>query len=149
MAKLVCELPPGFDPRMPYETIIKVAGVKVPVAAKVAEVRVKKTKEEKDRAKRLYRKEYSKKPNVMAKIKDRLSNPAVIAKRKAYSEKPEVKARKKALAARNRAIRNVLKYENTGLYQEIINQIEKRNNVNECTISLPEGSLNDNNSMDM
>lgn len=123
MSKLVCDLPEGIDTRI-QEVIVKLGMNEFPVKCKIAEVKVKKTKEEKDRAKRLYRKEYSKRPLVQEKIKARLSNPEVIAKRKAYSEREDVKKRKKEIAARNRMIRNVLKYENSDLYKEIVNKIE-------------------------
>jgi hypothetical protein len=96
--------------QLPYKMI------NVPRKCKTAEeIRDKRSK---------YRKEYSKRPEVQQKIKERLMKPEVAARRKAYAEREEVKRRKQVLAARARAVKNRLKEENPQLYNQIINEIE-------------------------
>ena len=94
----------------------------------VGEVRLKKSKDEKYKAKCAYRKEYASRPAVKEKAKLRLLDPDVIAKRKTYAERKDVKERKKVLSARGRAIRNALKYEHKALYEELIKRIEDEKN---------------------
>lgn len=124
-SKIVCEIPQGFIPPG-LEKRLKLFsndGSTTECEYKIANVRLTKSKEEKDKAKRVYRRNYAKRPLVQAKIRERLSNPEMKKKLKAYSEKPEVKERKKLLAARNRAARNALKYEHPELYKEIIRKV--------------------------
>lgn len=123
-SKIVCEIPQGFSPGLEKRLkLFSGDGTAVDCEYKVANIRLTKSKEEKDKAKRLYRRNYAKRPNVQAKIRERLSNPAMKLKLKAYSERPDVKERKKLLASRNRATRNALKYEHPDLYKEIIKKV--------------------------
>jgi hypothetical protein len=86
---------------------------------KLAKVRVKKTDEEIKQAKRTYRREYARRPQVKERIKKRLENPESKEKRLRYASKEEVKERKKFLAARNRKIRNELKRLDPELYRDL------------------------------
>ena len=83
------------------------------------------TPEEKERARRAYRREYMKKPDTIAKVRERMSRPEVIAKRKEYAERPEVKARKKELAARARAIKRALKETQPDTYESLKKKVEE------------------------
>lgn len=80
------------------------------------EVFVKKNKDELTQHRRVYRKDYAKRPYVRESTKKRLEDPEVIAKRKNYSAREEVKQRKMALAKVNRIIRNKLKEKDPDLY---------------------------------
>lgn len=123
-SRIVCEIPQGFSPGLEKRLKLFASdGTAVDCEYKVASIRLTKSKEEKDKAKRLYRRNYAKRPNVQAKIRERLSNPEMKKKLKSYSERPDVKDRKKILAARNRAARNALKYDHPDLYKEIIKKV--------------------------
>ncbi len=83
------------------------------------------TKDEKEKARRIYRKEYMKKPETVAKLAERMRNPEVIQKKKDYAERKEVKERKKQLATRARAIRRVLKETDPEKYAELQRRVEE------------------------
>lgn len=83
------------------------------------DVYIKKTKEEEDEHKRLYRREYQKRDYVAEKTRKRLEDPEVKAKRKMYSDKPEVKERKKKLAKVSRLMKSKLKSKDPSLYVDL------------------------------
>jgi hypothetical protein len=140
MSKLVCEVPEGFNPssgklKMSYMNVNGLeCFTKNDVPFKVAEVRLKKTKEEKNKAKRIYRKSYVNKPLVKERMKKRLEDPETVAKRKEYSQRPEVKQRKKDQAALNRRIRNALKHEHSALYLQIARELEENGSLNATSV---------------
>ncbi len=90
-----------------------------------ADVRFKKTPEEKEERRRLYRQKYMKRPNVVEKLRKRLADPQTIKARKEYAERPQVKERKKQLAKQNREIPAKLKNKAPELYKEIIKEVRK------------------------
>lgn len=92
------------------------------------------TPEEQARAKRAYRRAYMKKPDTIAKVRERMSRPDVIAKRKEYAERPDVKARKKELAARARAIKRALKEEQPDNYERLKQKVEQAMRENQAWI---------------
>lgn len=151
MAKIVCDPFSGFDPKTC--TIVVLGQDNTPVKKldfKVADIKIKKTAEEKKAHRRIYRRNYAKRPKVMEKQKERLSNPENIKKRKEYSERPDVKARKKELSERSRTIKRMLQNERPDLYKEFIerfaqeklnkSQGEGENNQNEEKIEEEETS---------
>lgn len=127
MAYLVCDRPLYFD-----ETKHRIAQVDAISGSvfkllehRFADVKFKKTKEEKDARRRFYRQEYMKRPAVVEKLKKRLADPETIAARKRYAEREDVKKRKKELAKQNREIPAKLKKKAPKLYQEIISEVRQ------------------------
>lgn len=108
----------------------------IPLTHKIVEVRLKKTEEEKEIAKKAYRKAYAAKADVKQKIAERLKKPEVIKKRKEYASKASVKLRKKELAARARKIRKTLKANYRDIYDEITEKVieAKENLIDECLV---------------
>ncbi len=91
---------------------------------KLRQVKLKKLPEEIKLARRIYRQEYMRKPEVRAKLKKRLENPKIIEARKKYSEDPRVKSRKKYLSKRSRELKNLLKKEHPGIYNNLLDKVE-------------------------
>jgi len=86
-------------------------------------VKVLKTKEEKEKARREYREEYMTREDVIAKNAERLKNEEVIEKRNAYAKLPTTIKRKKELALLSRKLRNQLKKDNPKLYDKYVAEI--------------------------
>lgn len=92
---------------------------------KISAIKMIKSDEEKLKRRRIYRQQYTKRPDVRAKIKKRLNDPKVIEARKAYAEKPEVKLRKKQLSAASRALKKKLKEEYPTIHDSLITEVIK------------------------
>ncbi len=89
------------------------------------DVKFKASKEEKAERRRLYRKEYVKRPQVAEKVRNRLADPATREARRRYAERADVKLRKKELAKQNREIPAKLKRKAPKLYMEILSEVRK------------------------
>lgn len=120
--KIVCEVPSVFNPRTSNILMSDSEGHFHTLPFKVAEVKMKKTIEEKLKEKRAYRDDYMKRPHVQEKAKKRLADPELMAKKREYAQRPEVKQRKKELAARARLVRRELKTRYPELYNEILEE---------------------------
>lgn len=83
------------------------------------------TKAEKEKARRLYRQEYMKKPETIEKLKERSKDPLVVQKKKEYADRLDVKMRKKELAAKSRAIRRAFKENDPEKYAELQKRVEE------------------------
>ncbi len=120
-------------------------GEKLIIPWEVRTVTPQLTKEEKEKANRIYRKEYSKKPAVMMRNRERAQDPNIIAKKKEYAEREDVKLRKKELAARARAVRRVLKEtqpENyANLQQKVIEALEANKDFSKYEEEFPHYEL--------
>lgn len=95
-----------------------------PLPYSIRNVKYLQSKEEKESKRRLYRREYMKKPHVQEKIKARLNDPEVKKKRKEYSERSDVKERKKELSSKARAIRKLLKERDPEYYNELLIHVD-------------------------
>lgn len=91
----------------------------------VREAIVFKTKKEKEAHRRLYRKEYSTRPETRERIASRLADPEVQRKRKEYAERADVKKRKQQRAAEARAVRRKLKEEMPETYEQLAERVKK------------------------
>lgn len=98
-------------------------GDNVEVQVQKRPVKLLKTQEEKNLAKRLYRKEYMARPEVQCKIKKRMNDPILIEKRKEYAARDDVKKRKQELAARSRSIKRILKEREPQMYYDLLSEI--------------------------
>jgi hypothetical protein len=96
--------------------------VEIPVEARP--VKLLKTEAELREHRRLYRKEYMKRPHVQEKIQKRLNDPEALKKRIEYANREDVKKRKQALATRTRAVNRLLKQKNPELYSELVTVVE-------------------------
>lgn len=96
--------------------------VEIPVEARP--VKLLKTEAELREHRRLYRKEYMKRPHVQEKIQKRLNDPEALKKRIEYANRDDVKKRKQALATRTRAVNRLLKQKNPELYSELVTVVE-------------------------
>lgn len=76
--------------------------------------------------KREYRKEYARREEVKEKAKARLNQPENIAKRKEYEALPEIRARKRLRSSIHRNMPSVLKEVNERLYNEVLSESIKR-----------------------
>jgi hypothetical protein len=125
MEKLIVEPPAGFNPKTDslFYASEKVGALEVPF--KLQKIKPLKSREEIRAKRREYRRQYSQRPEVQAKIKKRLSDPNVIAKRKEYSERKEVKERKKQLALRARQIKSKLKETYPEIYEELVGELNQ------------------------
>jgi hypothetical protein len=125
MAYLVCDRPLYFEEKRHRIAMVDAISGSVfqLLEHRFADVKFKKTKEEKEERRRLYRQKYMKRPHVLEKLKKRLADPAVVKARKEYAEKPEVKERKKNNAKRNREIPSKLKKLAPAIYHEIVKQV--------------------------
>lgn len=117
--QLVATVPKDFNRKSGKLVCYDDQGNALQLDFKVANVRVKKSKEEILLAKRLYRREYQKRPGVKEKLQAKLNNPETKKKRMEYASRPDVIARKKQVAAQNRKIRNLLKQEKPDIYKEL------------------------------
>ncbi len=126
---LLISPPPGLHNDTKISSVIDGEIVNLPWEMRLATPQM--TMIEKDKTRRMYRKEYMKKPSTIEKVRERMNNPTVIQKRKEYSERPEVKLRKKELAARSRAIRRELKESQPENYESIRRKIEEELSKNE------------------
>lgn len=104
MAKIVCDIPADFNPRLTTLMLSDSEGKMMKVPFKVGDVKLKQTKEDKLKQTRMYRDRYLKKPEVQEKLRKRMSSPEYIEKRKEYARRADVKEKKKASSTRNRAI---------------------------------------------
>ncbi len=97
---------------------------------KISTIKIVQSEEEKLQKKRLYRKEYTKRPHVQEKSKIRLQKPDVIEARKRYADREDVKERKKVLSAAARAMNKKLKEEYPDIHYKLLNEtIEKIQHV--------------------
>lgn len=135
---IICELPSEFNDAYSFSTSIEATLPFSPgsedtfqstinVPHRVMSLRLPKSKEEKKKARRMYRREYVTRPKVMEKIKKRLNDPLVIQARKEYSERPEVKSQKQFLSKRGRLIKNLLKEKHSDIYYGFINDLSDKN----------------------
>jgi hypothetical protein len=85
----------------------------------VREVLLRKTEDEVKSDRKIYRKEYHKRPDVIEKNRERLRKPEVIEKRTRYAAQEHVKDRKKMLSKINRKIRSALKDKEAELYNQL------------------------------
>lgn len=83
------------------------------------------TPEEREKARRIYRQNYMKRPDTVAKVRERMSDPEIVQKRKEYAERADVKLRKKELAARARMIKRTLKETQPENYESIKMLVEE------------------------
>lgn len=125
MAYIVAERPQQYDPTNYRIGMVDshTGTLFTPLEVRVADVRFKKTKEEIDARRRLYRQKYLKRPYVQEKDRKKREDPIVKAKKKQYADKPQVKERKKELSKANRAIPAKLKEKAPLLYKEIIGEV--------------------------
>lgn len=114
-------------PELPMDSILsmEVHGERIVIPWELRMAIPQMTPQEREKARRAYRREYMKKPETIAKVRERMSKPEVIAKRKEYAERPEVKARKKELAARARAIKRALKELQPDNYESLRKKVEE------------------------
>jgi len=120
--RLICELPlpmVGHDIPRHGAVQIDVEGAQFQFPYEVRLCKLKRTEEEKRKARRNYTKEYIRRPEVKAKIHARMNDPEKIKARKLYAAKEEVKTRKRQLNALKRVINNKIKEEHPELYDDI------------------------------
>lgn len=98
--------------------------VKQFLEVKICDVRCKKTKAERDARRRETRRDYMKKPTVVAKIQARAKDPKVLEQKRAYSAKETTKARKSLRSKTDRALKATLKRENPVLYEKLKEKVE-------------------------
>jgi hypothetical protein len=124
--RIVCPIPPGMaehDLPTRGELHFNDGAIDLALPYEIRLIKMKRTEEEKRAARRLYTKEYIRRPDVRAKIQSRLHDPEKVKQRKEYASSESVKQRKRELNARNRAIRNRLKVENPELYNSLMARV--------------------------
>ena len=124
--RMVCALPPGMaDHDIPNCGVIHFIDneLDLELPFEIRQIKLKSTDEEKRKRRRLYTKQYIKRPDVQAKIQARLNDPIKIKQRQDYAKQPEVKERKRALNKRNREIRKLLKDEKPEVYKELLTRV--------------------------
>lgn len=132
VTRLVCDLPSNFQlPRLGtvhyYSADSQDFPVELPYEVRL--VKLKRTAEEKRRARRAYTREYTSRPEVRAKIHKRLADPEKVKARQEYAAREDVKERKKELSRRNREIRAKLKSEKPEIYAQLLSEIQARVSV--------------------
>lgn len=95
----------------------------------VRKVRIIQNEEEKMKNRRMYRKEYMKRPKTIEKLREKLKDPRVIAERQQYANKPEVKERKKLLTKRARILKKIIKEKHPDIYNECLSETVNKINV--------------------
>lgn len=132
---IVCEIP---DCEMPAEGVfafyppdpileedgslwIKPTPIAIPYEVRYA--RVKKNEKEKEHDRRLYSREYMKRPDVREKIQKRLKSPKVIAAKAVYAARTDVQERKKEIAKQKRRHFRLVKEEYPETHVEVMNKI--------------------------
>lgn len=127
--KIVCDIPDGFnifEDNVFYFTNSK--GTKEIPFFRLAEIKIKKSVEEKAKHRRQYRKEYNKRPQVVKKNRERMLNPDNIKKRKEYNQRPDVKERKTLQAKQARQVKRLMKEEYGRLYRELEKRVKTQSN---------------------
>lgn len=124
-------LPQDFPASVKTVFFINEFGENVEVQVEKRPVKLLKTLQEKNEARRQYRKEYMSRPDVQVKVKKRMNDPLLIEKRKEYAARDDVKKRKQELAARSRSIKRILKEREPTLYYNLLTEISSANTEKE------------------
>ena len=119
MSKIVCDFPADFKPGSNTVVLFDENGMPRNLPYTRGDVRLKKTKEDKKRSKKAYRKIYMARPEVKERNEKKRKDPDYIKKKQEYAARPDVKKRKQESSMVNRAIRRILKDQNESLYQEL------------------------------
>jgi hypothetical protein len=125
MSFIVAAVPEGFNIHNGDSLFWSGPGKTVKdLESSIKRIKILKTEEEKINKRRAYRRDYSKRPLVQAKQKEKQKDPDRIKKRTDYAAKPEVKLRKHFLGKRQRAITKALKYERPDIYGDLLKQVQ-------------------------
>ncbi len=131
MAQVVVERPQYFDESKHRIAMVDALSGNVfqLLEHRIGDVKFKKSKEEKDNRRKLYRKIYTKRPHVMEKLKKRMMDPLTIRKKKEYAAREDVKERKKVLSKRKSIIPAKLKALAPAIYHEIMSEVTRDMNA--------------------